>query len=445
MTDRTAARLTSTRHHDRIRAAIPAAICGLLLAGPAFAAPGAPIGSRIEVHPATALPGIASNSAGEFVVTWVTTTGGTVMAQRYDANGVAASDAFLVGINSANRAPSVAMNASGSFVVSWTTPRTTVLPLLLGVVTRPGQVMARRYAAGGVPLGEAFEVAPLGDETDVAIDDDGDCVVAWAENGNRGSVSLFVPLGYLALRDLDVRFAGVDQIAVRRYSADGSAFPPVTVDRQIELLGRGAAGVSVAMDADGDHAVVWSRRIGRERSQIIAQRFNADGNAAGRERTVNSNPVTGRDTISGPDAAMSPDGTLAVTWAPALNFSPSGSARIAVFAPDNTVRVAEFAAADGNGNLSVLPKIAISGTGDLRIAAGSSGGLTLFPPLQTRLFADNGAPLTVTTRVLPVPMDTLANISAISVDGAGRAAIAHVFFPGDATGGRLSVQRFAGR
>jgi len=425
--------------------AIHAAILSLACSGPALAAPGERIGARIEVEPGTSLPFIGSSAAGDFVVAWTPTrSSGVVRARRFDADGVAAGDAFVVANSEAAAgAASVAMNASGAFVIAWATPRTTVVPLVFGTVTRPGRVMARRYAPGGVPLGEAFEVSPEGDEVDVAIDDDGDIAVAWAVDSNRGTVSLFVPVGYLALRTLDLRFAGVDRIAVRRYAADGSAFAPVTIDRQIELLGRGASGVSVAMDADGDHAVVWSRRIGRERSQIVAQRFNAEGEATGDETIINSSPVTGRDTTSGPDAAMSPDGTLAVTWQPDLDFSPSASARIAVRAPDNTVRVTEFAAAAGNGELAVLPKIAIDALGNLRIAAGSSAPISS-RPLQTRLFDFNGVPLTATTPVLPAPMNTSPQISAISTDGAGRSAIAHSFLPGDFTGARLSVQRFAG-
>jgi len=105
--------------------------------------------------------------------------------------------------------------------------------------------------------------------------------------------------------------------------------------------------------------------------------------------------------------------------------------------------VTEFAAAAGNGELAVLPKIAIDALGNLRIAAGSSAPISS-RPLQTRLFDFNGVPLTATTPVLPAPMNTSPQISAISTDGAGRSAIAHYFLPGDFTGARLSVQRFAG-
>jgi len=107
------------------------------------------------------------------------------------------------------------------------------------------------------------------------------------------------------------------------------------------------------------------------------------------------------------------------------------------------VRVTEFAAAAGNGELAVLPKIAIDALGNLRIAAGSNAPISS-RPLQTRLFDFNGVPLTATTPVLPAPMNTSPQISAISTDGAGRSAIAHSFLPTDFTGARLSVQRFAG-
>jgi hypothetical protein len=430
------------RHMLR-RCAIRSALCALALPlpGPALAERGEPLGPRIEVGAGSALPAVASNAAGEFVVAWREIAGGPVMARRYAADGTAAGDAFVVGFNPSERAPAIAMNASGAFVISWTTPRTQVLPLLVGGTVRPGRVLARRYAPGGVALGEAFEVAAEGDEADVAIDDDGDFVIGWAVDGNRGRASLFVPIGYLPIVDLDLAFAGVDRIAVRRYAADGTAFAPQVVDRQAELLGRGASGVSVAMDVDGDHAVVWSRRLNRERSAIVAQRFDASGVAVGRELAISASPVTGRDRAATTDAAMSQIGTLAVIWMPELSFSPSRSARIAIYSPDNTIRAAEFAVGPDDGSLALRPKLASDSVGNLHVVAGGSGPSA---QLQTRLLADNGVPLGPVMPVLPAPLVTFPEFSAISIDGAGVAAIAHVSFTGDGSGGRLGVQRFQG-
>ncbi len=423
---------------------IHAAIVSLLCAGPALAAPGDRIGGRIAVDDSLSSPAIASNSAGELLLAWRPFATGLLQARRLDADGVAAGPAFLVASGAlSERPPSVAMNASGDFVVAWTTARTQVFPLLVGAVMRPGKVFARRYAAGGVPLGEAFEVAAEGDEVDVAIDDDGDFALAWAVDGNNGRAGLFVPLGYLPIVDLDLPFAGIDRVQARRYSADGRAFPPITLDRQAEVLGREASGVSIAMDADGDHAVVWSRRISRERSQIVAQRFRADGTPDGRELSVNGQPVTGRDRISSPDAALSPNGDLAVTWEPDLSFARQLSARIAVFAPDNRPRVAEFASGPDGGVLSARPKIAIDALGNLGLSAGTRA--SALPVLQARFFTATGLPLTAPLQVLPAPATTLPEFSGITIDGAGRAAIAHVFLSGTNSGSGIGVQRFQAR
>ena len=436
------ATLPPKRRPAAIPAAIPLAFCGMLLAGPVLAAPGDRIGGRIAVDASLSSPAIASSSAGELILAWRPFGTGELQARLVDASGAAAGAAFVVASGAlSERPPSVAMNASGAFVIAWTTARTQAFPLLLGAVTRPGKVFARRYAAGGLPLGEAFEVAAEGDEVDVAIDDDGDFALAWAVDGNNGRASLFVPIGYLPIVDLDLPFAGIDRVQARRYSADGRAFAPVTLDRQAELLGREASGVSIAMDADGDHAVVWSRRISRERSQIIARRFRADGSPDGGELTVNREPVNGRDRAANPDAALSPQGDLAVTWEPDLRFSQRNSVRIAVFAPDNTARVAEFAAGPDGGVLSARPKIAIDALGGLGLAAGTSSNP--LPTLQARFFAASGVPLTAPLRVLPAPATTLPEASGITIDGAGRAAIAHIDLSTPGSG--IGVQRFEAR
>lgn len=423
--------------------AIRTAIAALALANPAIAAPGERLGMRVEVDSGPARPAVASNASGEFVVAWRPLSSATIFARRFASDGSPAGDAFLVGFNAAAGAPSVAMNESGAFVITWATLRTQVVPFLIGATVRPGQIMARRYAPGGVPLGEAFEVAAEGDEADVAIDDDGDFVIGWAVNGNRGEASLFVPLGYLPIVDLDLRFPGVDRVAVRRYRADGTPFAPQVIDRQAELLGRGASAVSVAMDEDGDHAAVWSRQVSRERSTIVAQRYDADGVAIGRELVVNASPVTGRERPATTDAAMSANGALAITWMPELRFSPQRSARVKIYSPDNSIRVAEFGLGPDDGTLALNPRLASDAIGNLHVVAGSVGAGAL---LQTQFLADNGLPLGPVMPVLPMPLLTNGEFSAVSVDGAGVAAIAHL--QQSANGAPvvgLGVQRFRGR
>ena len=202
-----------------------------------FDATGARIGGEFEVNTITAnnqwFPAVAFLPGGGFVVVFgsyvsagTDTDGQSVQARLYDANGAPLGAEFQVNTFTqfSQTFPRVGVDAFGDFVVVWHS----VGDLSDG----PGnEVRARRYAAGGFPLGDDFQVnntftMGLQDFPDVAVDPAGGFAIVW-ENTN---VSLpvqgrrydpnGVPLG--------------DQFTVSQ--SEGTGNPHIAVDASSRLV-----------------------------------------------------------------------------------------------------------------------------------------------------------------------------------------------------------------
>src|SRR5687768_18378024 len=121
---------------------------------------------------------------GDFVVAWVSHgqdgSDEGLFAQRYTAAGVPAGGEFQVNTYTAfkQREAAVAMDADGDFVIAWQS---------LGQGGSGGGVYAQRYTADGVPAGAEFRVSTFTTDGQgspaVAMSPDGNFVVAWP-NGN---------------------------------------------------------------------------------------------------------------------------------------------------------------------------------------------------------------------------------------------------------------------
>ncbi len=122
-------------------------------------------------------PDVATDPAGNFIVTWLRETGpDKVMARRFDPNGVPATDPFEVStarITSLTR-PTVAINALGQCVIAWD-----------GDPNRAGDddVHVRLYDPNGVPCSTPFLVntsrAGAQQWPQAALDDTGGFVIVW--------------------------------------------------------------------------------------------------------------------------------------------------------------------------------------------------------------------------------------------------------------------------
>lgn len=239
-------------------------------------------------------PSIAMDATGDFVVAWQSTgqdgSSYGVYGQRYNAAGVAQGPEFRVNSYTTGNqgGPSVAMDADGDFIVAWTS---------YGQGANPSGIYAQRYAAQGVPQGGEFRVSAatsayqaLGS---VAMDADGDFVVTWSSREQN---------------------AYADGVYARRFDAAGVPrgaefrVDSFTTDYQIEL--------SVAMDADGDFVVTWTHATfdpgsGWVAIDVYARRYGGEGIPQGGQSRVNTF-TSNRQGFS--TLAMNADGDLVIAW-----------------------------------------------------------------------------------------------------------------------------------
>jgi len=97
--------------------------------GQRYSSAGAPLGTEFRVNTSTSNsqddPAVASDSAGNFVVVWMSISDGSsegVFAQRYDSAGTPLGGEFLVNTftQNAQYGPSVASDSAAHFIVVWT-------------------------------------------------------------------------------------------------------------------------------------------------------------------------------------------------------------------------------------------------------------------------------------------------------------------------------------
>ena len=207
--------------------------------GQRYAADGTPQGSEFRVNTYTTsaqlLPSAAMDTDGNYVVTW-TSLGQDgpdfgVYGQRFAADGTPRGSEFQVNTftTSHQNRSSVAMDADGDFVITWMSD---------GQDGSGYGVYGQRYAADGTPQGSEFQVNTYttGDQgyPSVAMEAEGDFVVAWSSDGQDGS-----------------NYGVYGQY----FAADGT---PQGSEFQVNTYTTGWQGYpSVAMDTDGDCVVTW--------------------------------------------------------------------------------------------------------------------------------------------------------------------------------------------
>jgi VCBS repeat-containing protein len=274
-----------------------------------YAADGEALGEQFTVDAPTggsssAVPQIAMDPAGDFVVTWEKYVGYDVhiYARCYAADGTPSGDAFQVSTNTSGL-PSVGMDAAGDFVIAWNE-----------VSGSPHLVKARRYTAGGTPTGDEFQVVAISESDNrqdfpkVAMDLAGDFVVTWEGQPAPGD--------------------GFYGIYAQRYAPDGSVqgstfrVDDQSVDRTFSP--------SLAMAPEGNFVIAWDGD-----GTIHAQPFGSDGGPVGGNVLVTS--TDHNNGVS--DVAIDAAGDFTVTWTPdglyydiyARRFSSNGSAIAAAF------------------------------------------------------------------------------------------------------------------
>jgi hypothetical protein len=274
--------------------------------GQRYNAAGSAVGSEFQINTYTTNdqrdPSVAIDADGDFVVVWMSqgsggtdTDGFSVQGQRYTAAGTAVGGEFQINTYTTlqQRTPSVAMDADGDFVVVWETGASG------GTDSTGYSVQGQRYNAAGSAVGSQFQVNTYTTDRQrrpsVAMDDDGDFVVAWHSRGSSGTdTSLY---GIQGQRYSAAGSAAGSEFQVNTYTTSEQRYP------------------TVAMDADGDFVIVWqsfgSSGTDTDAFSIQGQRYNAAGTAQGSEFQVNTY-TTGRQRY--PSVATDADGDFMGVW-----------------------------------------------------------------------------------------------------------------------------------
>ncbi|MBX9852718.1 MAG: cadherin domain-containing protein [Cytophagaceae bacterium] len=253
-----------------------------------------PLGSEFRVNTYTTdgqvNPAIALDSAGDFVITWQDYiqdgSYSGIYAQRYNAAGVAQGSEFRVNTYtvSTQRNPAIAMDNDGDFVIAWES------------FDQDGSsfgIYAQRYNAAGVAQGSEFRVNTYTTNTQslpsIAMDSDGDFVITWNDYVQDRSY-----YGIFAQRYNALGLAQGGEFQVNTFTTDQQLSP------------------SIAMDSDGNFVIAWnSYSQDGDNYGIYAQRYDAAGVAQGSEFRVNTY-TTNKQSFS--SIAMDSDGDFVIAW-----------------------------------------------------------------------------------------------------------------------------------
>ena len=323
--------------------------------GQRFGADGRRRGPELQISgdfanlPAEASPAVAVDADGDFVVAWHETTasGHDVFARRYDPAGAPKGGPFKVNshLPGAQQRPAVATDADGDFVVAWESD---------GQDGSAYGIYAQQYDAAGNKRGNEFLVntADNGNQEapTVAVDADGDFVVAWKSGSS------------------------ITGVAVQRFSAAGARLGGETYVTVADFFAT-QVSPSVAAAPDGAFVVAW---VGYSRTDLFAEfvvdgvyarRFGANGSPLGNAFKVNT---WAADGLYDPEAAMAPGGAFVIAWeAYALGNSgtPNGSyIRAQRFSESGAARDTELPVNSTTGNSNREPDVAMTGGGDFVFA-----------------------------------------------------------------------------
>ena len=256
---------------------------------PAIVPTGPEFRVNVNTTVAVAVPAVAVAGTGDFIVTWeangIDGDGFAVLARRYNSAGTALNNDFQVNTftTGSQQNPAVAADATGNFVVVWGSAS-------VQDGSREG-VYLRRYSASGAAINGETQVNQftlnIQGKPAIAMDGNGDFVVAWQSNYQDGD-------GYA--------------IYARKYNASGT---PLTGEFLVNQSTLGdQMNASVAMDAAGDFVVAWQSPDANGYG-AYARRYGSTGAPMGNEFQVNQ--FTTGDQAK-PVVAMNTAGDFMAAW-----------------------------------------------------------------------------------------------------------------------------------
>jgi len=273
------------------KARLAAAVSAALASPYAHAFAVTPLGDEFEVPQDAGThqgrPDVASDPDGNFIVVWEedsTSYDSEIFGRRFDADGDPRGSQFQISSNPTfpDERPVVAMDDDGNFAVAW---ERYVSGGDYDVVYRVFQ--ADESPVTGVQIAsDTFSEPAL--EPAIAMDADGDFVIAWEQVQYGASFSY-------------------DDIAYRTVNASGSAGSTMIANESnFEADGDPA----VTMTSGGEFVIAWESYDG-DGDGIFARRFAPDGSPLAGEFPVNTTTSNNQDN---PAIDMDDDGDFLVIW-----------------------------------------------------------------------------------------------------------------------------------
>lgn len=344
----------------------PIAVAIALVAPTSHAVSIAPTGAAIPVATnglptAERRPAIAIDDDGNFVVVWDddnTGTGIEVFARVFNADGSPRTSAFIVNTTTGSdqRNPAVAMDSDGDFVVAWESDYQT------GYVSGE-DVVYRRFNPDGSPAGGEIDVtASPGStfvEADVDIADDGRVAVAWQDSTNNNVIAQVFDATDVAL------FAAAP---VPQDTTPTSHDDPV-----------------IAFLVAGNYVVAWNAFTLASANDVFFRRFDVGGNPID-ALDQRAHPTAADDELR---AAIDADaaGNFVVAWG---NWDQNNT-YVRRFAADGSAITSPIqVVAAGTGGF-IEPGVATDDDGDFAVSW-SIGYADAAPGAYVRTFAPDGTP-----------------------------------------------------
>ena len=384
-----------------------------------------PTGPEFQVNSYTPddqeFPAVAVNADGDAVVVWESHgqdgDGFGIYGQRYNAAGVPLGGEFRANNTTIEQqyGPSVGMDSAGNFVVAWSSYNQEG--------DRSGYgVFAQRFAADGSRIGGEFLVntVTLNNqiEPSVAVDADGDFVIAWASDGADGSSWA------VSARRFDA--AGVPlgaEFLVNQTTAGVQAFP------------------AVATDAAGSFVVTWhsAEQDSPEEWDVYARRYSATGAPLGNEFRVN----TETDSIQAyPSIDLNAAGAFVIAWRSDDQDGSQSGVYAQRYSSAGVQQGGEFRVNTTTAGDQSEPSVAVENDGDFFVAWHSQdqdgSGLAVI----ARQFGSSGTPLGGEVRVNEYT-DGDQGYPAVAVDAEGEYLVAWDSEERDGDGFGIAARRLA--
>lgn len=320
---------------------------------------------------------VAFGADGSFVVVWDSygssgpdQDGWGIVARRFDARGVPLGDEFQVNSYTTGRQvlPRVAAEAQGNFVVVWESYGS------VGDDSWGYSIQARRFDAAGAPLGPQFQVNTYTTDSqkwpEVAVLSPAGFVVIWESRGSADGDS------------------SVTSVHARRYDADGA---PLGDQFQVNTHTTGLQGYGVVAAApQGGFAVAWQSgsSAGTDTSSLSVQarRFDSDGDPVGNDVQVNAYTSS---TQWRPSISAGPSGGFVVAWQSSGSYGDDaslGSVQLRRFDSALSPLGGQLQVNVNTPGIQGSPSVTIDPAGDFLVAWGD------YDRIVARRYAPDGTP-----------------------------------------------------